>query len=197
MGSIPRLSDTEKAIVKLYLNGLKPKEIAERLGCSVKTVYKATSKYRKLLSMGINVDLSGVNVSEHKVVKATGVSTGETREHTQPSIDVASIVKEVVESVIRVYTDTLTNVLSRTIKEHEESLLGAINELLKSIDRLCCEINELGNLIRRLGTSGTQVVPKLEKPTELVKTIEVEVPDFVRDNPWVEILRVRGRYPQV
>lgn len=42
-----KLTKTEELAAKLYFNeGLKPKEIAQKLGISVNTVYKAISKYR-------------------------------------------------------------------------------------------------------------------------------------------------------
>ncbi len=42
-----RLTRTELAVGELYMRGMKPREIAQRLGISINTVYKAISKYRK------------------------------------------------------------------------------------------------------------------------------------------------------
>ncbi|MEZ0247927.1 MAG: sigma factor-like helix-turn-helix DNA-binding protein [Thermoproteus sp.] len=43
-----RLTATEQRVVELYNNGLKPREIANRLGISINTVYKALSKHRRI-----------------------------------------------------------------------------------------------------------------------------------------------------
>ncbi|MEZ0319466.1 MAG: helix-turn-helix transcriptional regulator [Pyrobaculum sp.] len=42
-----RLTDTERKVAELYSKGIRPREIAERLGISINTVYKALSKARK------------------------------------------------------------------------------------------------------------------------------------------------------
>ncbi|MFN7106018.1 MAG: helix-turn-helix transcriptional regulator, partial [Pyrobaculum sp.] len=42
-----RLTKTEKKIAELYATGMRPREIAEHLGLSINTVYKALSKARR------------------------------------------------------------------------------------------------------------------------------------------------------
>ena len=42
-----KLTATEQRVVELYNNGLRPRDIANRLGISINTVYKALSKYRR------------------------------------------------------------------------------------------------------------------------------------------------------
>ncbi|CCC82266.1 helix-turn-helix domain-containing protein [Thermoproteus tenax] len=51
-----KLTATEQRIVQLYSEGLKPREIANRLGISINTVYKALSKHRRIseLAQGIS-----------------------------------------------------------------------------------------------------------------------------------------------
>lgn len=43
-----KLTATEQRVVELYASGLRPREIANKLGISVNTVYKALSKHRRL-----------------------------------------------------------------------------------------------------------------------------------------------------
>lgn len=42
-----RLTETERRVAELYTRGMRPREIAERLGISINTVYKALSKARR------------------------------------------------------------------------------------------------------------------------------------------------------
>lgn len=42
-----KLTQTERRVVEQYSKGLRPREIAEQLGISINTVYKALSKARK------------------------------------------------------------------------------------------------------------------------------------------------------
>jgi len=46
-----KLTDTEKKVAELYSKGLRPREIAEALGISINTVYKALSKARRAYSV--------------------------------------------------------------------------------------------------------------------------------------------------
>lgn len=44
-----RLTETERKVAELYAKGMRPREIADRLGISINTVYKALSKARKTM----------------------------------------------------------------------------------------------------------------------------------------------------
>jgi transposase len=46
-----RLTETERRVAEMYARGLRPREIAEKLGISINTVYKALSKARKLAAI--------------------------------------------------------------------------------------------------------------------------------------------------
>jgi len=46
-----KLTDTERRVAELYSKGLRPREIAEALGISINTVYKALSKARRAYSV--------------------------------------------------------------------------------------------------------------------------------------------------
>ncbi|MGC9118296.1 MAG: hypothetical protein ACP5I3_04805 [Thermoproteus sp.] len=43
-----KLTATEQRVVELYNSGLRPRDIANKLGISINTVYKALSKHRRL-----------------------------------------------------------------------------------------------------------------------------------------------------
>jgi len=53
-----KLTATEKKVVELYSKGLRPREIAQALGISINTVYKALSKARKAYSLTEEVHAS-------------------------------------------------------------------------------------------------------------------------------------------
>lgn len=44
-----KLTETERRVAELYMAGVKPRDIANRLGISINTVYKALSKARKAI----------------------------------------------------------------------------------------------------------------------------------------------------
>ncbi|MGC9050401.1 sigma factor-like helix-turn-helix DNA-binding protein [Pyrobaculum sp.] len=46
-----RLTETERRVAELYSRGMRPREIAESLGISINTVYKALSKARRAMEL--------------------------------------------------------------------------------------------------------------------------------------------------
>ncbi|MEM4964119.1 MAG: sigma factor-like helix-turn-helix DNA-binding protein [Pyrobaculum sp.] len=44
-----RLTETERKVAELYAMGVRPRDIASRLGISINTVYKALSKARRVM----------------------------------------------------------------------------------------------------------------------------------------------------
>ncbi|MCU7787264.1 helix-turn-helix domain-containing protein [Pyrobaculum sp. 3827-6] len=46
-----RLTETERRVAELYSRGMRPREIAESLGISINTVYKALSRARKAMEL--------------------------------------------------------------------------------------------------------------------------------------------------
>lgn len=127
-----RLTKTESIIVAEYLSRNPPpraKDLAAELGVSIKTVYKALYKYRKLKGL-------------------QNVTSGMAHEVASDADD------------------------------HEgKSLIEAVYELKHSIDRL----NELLSvLIELLSKNELNVVRG-------VNSLE-NLPQFVKDNPWLEIV---------
>jgi len=55
-----KLTATEQRVVELYNNGLRPRDIANRLGISINTVYKALSKYRRFSESQDGDDEGGI-----------------------------------------------------------------------------------------------------------------------------------------
>lgn len=129
---VERLTKTESIIVAEYLSRNPPpraKDLAAELGVSIKTVYKALYKYRKLRGLR---EVSGSAVQE----------------------------------AVRKPEDS-----------DEKSLIEAMYELKLSVDRL----NELlSALIELLSKNELGAVRGVSAPEDL--------PQFVRDNPWLEIV---------
>ncbi|MCD6369656.1 MAG: sigma-70 region 4 domain-containing protein [Thermoproteales archaeon] len=132
---LARLTETERKAVKEYLNGLKPKEIASKLGISVRTVYKALWKYRK--------------ISGEKVVRA------KRRRIVEPS-----------PTVNRLFSD----------------LIRVLSELNATLIELNRNIGRLANLLEARDITRSTV-----------KRIDAQLPSFLQENPWIEVLRMRGR----
>ncbi|MEM0042788.1 MAG: hypothetical protein QXP94_04210 [Thermofilaceae archaeon] len=132
------LTRTESLIVARYSSRYPPpkaKELASELGVSIKTVYKALYKYRKLYGR------------------------------------LPSSTEDPSTSGGRASVKTM---------EDAEALLEAIYELKASIDRL----NEtLNRLLATLSSAGTAQWDH-EGFTEL--------PSFVKDNPWLQIIGDRS-----
>lgn len=127
-----RLTKTESIIVAEYLSRNPPpraKDLAAELGVSIKTVYKALYKYRKLKGL-------------------QNVTSGAAHENASEADDHGG-----------------------------KSLIEAVYELKLSIDRL----NELLSvLIELLSKNDLNVVRG-------VNSLE-NLPQFVKDNPWLEIV---------
>lgn len=63
-----KLTQTEQRVVELYSAGLKPREIANRLGISVNTVYKALSKHRRISEASAEAPQSRPSAGYYAVV---------------------------------------------------------------------------------------------------------------------------------
>ena len=122
-----RLTSTEEKVIREYELGLKPKEIAAKLNISVKTVYKALWKYRKIKGM---------------------------RGHTREKSPEDSLIKTLIE---------IRDILLR-IDKRIQNLEYSLSELIETF-----------------------------KEEYTIKDTGEELPSFLRDNPWIEILRLRGK----
>ncbi len=170
-----RLSRTEELAARLYFEeGLKPKEIAQRLGISVNTVYKAISKYRALRKIeddGEAKEKQGKAQCQEAFSRpieseAKEVSTTTTFTFIIPSASNTPVHGVISESI--------------TIEREILGELRRIRELLTMV------VEELQTLKTTLKERPIVVQAKPEKPQFEVKA---ELPDFMRDNPWIDVIR--------
>lgn len=147
------LTRTESLIVAAYMSRDPPpkaKELASRLGVSVRTVYKAIYKYRRICrELGIEplaVFRQRGGRSRRRLEEATA---GEVR---------------------RWLNEVLGEPSSR-------ALLSEIQALRMSVESLTESINKLIRLLES------------QKPP--VEEDQLEVPSFIKDNPWLDVLRSR------
>ncbi len=99
-----RLTDTERRVAEMYSRGLKPREIAERLGISINTVYKALSKARRYMQI---VDAPSAGSSHYYAFNASV--------YTYPTGPVASPVFVVADKAVAV--QDLYGVILRKLDE--------------------------------------------------------------------------------
>ncbi len=149
MQQLEKLTKTESLIVAAYLSRQPPpkaKDLAAELGVSIKTVYKALYKYRKLRQEN---EFKESN-------EASGYSSGF---DAAPSLQANEI--------------------------HDlNGLLEAVFELKQSIDRLNATLNKILNMLTEREAFPPQLKLPAEEPDEL--------PVFIKDNPWLEIIRSRA-----
>jgi len=167
--------------VKEYLNGLTPREIAEKLKVSIKTVYKALSKYRK-------IQREKSSQAQSRVV-ATAVPTA-----TEVSISEEALLKVLAKILAEAFKEMQTkpSVVAEKSAAHAISA-ELLSALIKEIANLAEQIKELNRNLRSL----RYIIKISELPTreEIVVgcTPEEEtLPSYLKENPWIEVLRKRG-----
>lgn len=162
-----KLTKTEELAARLYFNDkLKPKEIAQKLGISVNTVYKAISKYRALLK----------NVEQDGTVEDNGNNTefnnNEILSPSSYSINLSVIMGQPIQPLINEATPT-----------NDINVITELRELRKLIEELLVRISRLETLNCKsnsyISTNNTGETKISEEP----------LPEFLRDNPWIDVLR--------
>ena len=156
--ALTELTATEKKAVREYLAGLKPKEIAAKLGISVRTVYKALWKYRK-----------AIGAPARKRLKTA--PQGLREEQVIPLVGLLSMLQQT----------SLFPKASKDLDEVLNNLVSLLTRLNVSLLKLNENIEKLIGLLERGGVSGTDL------------SSEAEVPSFLKNNPWTEVLRMRGK----
>lgn len=143
-----KLTATEQRVVELYASGLRPREIANKLGISVNTVYKALSKHRKLTEPSAPVeDQTPQQIHNYYAVVLPTPSMSVLYSFAPPQIPQADLLP----------------------------LLKRLEDALSKLERLL---------------EGKQVV---ERPTAVAETVPSgEVPEFLKRNAWVKLLRGRS-----
>jgi hypothetical protein len=112
-----RLTETERKVAELYARGLRPREIAERLGISINTVYKALSKARKLAAVADKPSPE----TPHHYVFVTSVYTYPTSS-VSSSVSIVANGAVVVQDLYGVVLRKLDEVLSLLKRQNKGSL---------------------------------------------------------------------------
>ncbi|MEM1598252.1 MAG: sigma factor-like helix-turn-helix DNA-binding protein [Pyrobaculum sp.] len=168
-----KLTDTERRVAELYSKGLRPREIAERLGISINTVYKALSKARKV----------GNIVEEKRVVKE------ELSNHYTFTMPLYGYVPQTQQHV---------EVSSKIVVVYEHDvLMKKLDEIISILNALRTEKAQ-----RILLETPQRILPDVRKEEgarpKSVKGVETSVdgnghlPDALKRNVWVGIIRSRS-----
>lgn len=173
MSSI-KFSNTERQIIEYYLKGLRPREIAERLGCSIRTVYKATYKYRRWLREKGELE----------------------KPHTIPLYRHSALLKE-QNGGVNLVLPHFVAIPSAEIYE----FINYIKELVNVIKELNYVLSTLKNSIERLQASLDKMEYRPSSYTKVMNADDLRpsigknlppLPSYLKDNPWVEILSRRS-----
>lgn len=151
-----KLSSTEIKAYELYRSGLKPREISQKLGISVNTVYKAISKARKVLDGG--------------------------REREEVQNHTGSYGITVILTVSAPSDGALSNKPEASSCEVPVDVVGMLRRIESVYMDLLREVREVKKLI-----STEPAATKREFAQEVIEG----VPDFIRDNLWVDVIRSR------
>ena len=179
-----KLTKTEEMAARLYFNdGLKPKEIAQKLGISVNTVYKAISKYRALVIRG--------NGQGQAVIGSTrGPSDANNKYSDNPllSNNYGSYIFSINLSII---TSPVPNMVNNNNNHpdlsYQNELLKELRELREMINKLTEKLEEL----KRAGNLGCREDTYSRSKQLNNDDLSAKVPDFLRDNPWIDILKLK------
>jgi len=168
-----KFSETEKQIINYYLKGMRPKEIAELLGCSVRTVYKATYKYRRWLrntqQLSTSPTITRSKFPEIANTNSDILASSHAHFIAIPSAEVYELVNYLRELV------TLIKDLSKSISELNLNIERLYDSLAKS---------HLANFEETEVTylSGAPLTYHDNDP----------LPSYLKDNPWIDILSKRN-----
>ncbi|KUO84783.1 MAG: helix-turn-helix domain-containing protein [Caldivirga sp.] len=171
-----KLTKTELAVGDLYYRqGLRPREIAQRLGISINTVYKALSKYRSQLRGDLNISEQAESPTGGKedYVQPQGGQAGITLVNLSFTVNATQPIQPSVVNLGEV--NELLASLSRDIKllkDDYSRIIDALMELKKLVSSMAV-VNCGGYVDSRVSGDGR----------------DLNLPSFVRDNVWVDIIR--------
>ena len=169
-----KLTKTELAVGDLYYRqGLKPREIAQRLGISINTVYKALSKYRAY---------SRDNVSD---VEKPQESTRPNNTSMQQPLSAASINLSFTVSINQPPSAGYLEL--NTVSETLNSLMREIKLIKDDYAQLINAIMDLKKLITSINTSNCS--NGYDDGESSGGQRDLNLPSFVKDNVWVDIIR--------
>lgn len=118
--------------------------------------------------------------------------------NVQEAIPPRPTTRRTLRGIPKEYIDEL-----RSLKEQINELRKGYSDLIKEIERfreIASEVRELHNRILRLEQrlrGETVSLGKIEKVEESLETISIpnkeELPSYLRDNPWLQVLSRRGK----
>ncbi len=186
-----RLTETERRIISVFFKrGGTAKEIANFLGVAPRTVYKATYKYRLNLK-ALGIELNELKRGVEKRSKRAQISAVEFRHPTESPDrellleEIRKVVRETLADIIGPQPVTgFSQVDVEGVIEQLERLEKSIGKLAESIDRLALAFSEL---------SVKAPLPRVKNENSDNSYIESSIPSFVQGNPWLAVLKSRGR----
>lgn len=186
------LTATERRIVEEYLGGHEPKEISQKLGVSIRTVYKALYKYRKnLRDMGLEekAELLKVRKRRKSISASANINERFSSKHTGKPIEDA-LVKALASIVYGHILSTTNQQASPLTEAITEELCSLLRELNKSVNELRVALNRLSEEVALLRERLSEVPHQISYSVEETKH---PIPSYLLDNPWVEVLKMRGK----
>lgn len=121
-----RLTETERRVAELYSRGMKPRQIAEALGISVNTVYKALSKARKAAEV---VEIQPLpELAQYYYVFNTKVHTYPVSQYSASAIVVskAVVVYDVADAILKKLDEILSILKNSGQSRHVEKRAPSI-----------------------------------------------------------------------
>ncbi|ADN51125.1 helix-turn-helix domain-containing protein [Vulcanisaeta distributa] len=178
-----KLTKTEELAAKLYFNeGLKPKEIAQKLGISVNTVYKAISKYRAFTK---NIDQALNQLNDDKQLNKVD---------TQMNNNNSSYLLGGYGNILNVSLSIITGMPDPQLRNdylYESAYQGELIKELKSLKELIGKLIEKVEELEKRSKDGC--IPGTVKGQDIIVNNEQfnndSLPDFIRDNPWIDVIK--------
>ncbi|MFB6470175.1 MAG: helix-turn-helix domain-containing protein [Vulcanisaeta sp. AZ3] len=172
-----KLTKTEELVGQLYFNdGLKPKEIAQKLGISVNTVYKAISKYRTFTK---NTDKSISRTHDEQKDNDTQ-SNGNFNNLTMDNY-VFNVRLSIITGTQQ--TSSTNDYLDMAYQEELIKELKMLRELVGKLVEKVEELERRSNVLTCKGDEISSISSNDNSPSDHA------LPDFIRNNPWVDVIK--------
>jgi len=183
------LTATERRIVQEYLQGSEPKEISEKLGVSVRTVYKALYKYRRnLREMGLEEVAEKLKVRSRRMLRRAKANSAASEGCSGGGGSLEGALAKVLLEALSGYLSARPHGEGGLDGRELYALLRELNENIAMLRGAVARLSEEIAMLRGCLTSASA-------PPESGARAERSsgVPSYLLDNPWVEVLRMRGR----
>lgn len=163
-----KLSKTEIEVGRLYFeHGLKPRQIAEKLKISINTVYKALSKYRNLYLKSVE--------NREKVRRDEKISLTSNITFTFNVVN---------------YSRGAENLNGKI----DSALLYDVETLRKALVRIEDTLNEVKKLLLEVMDKLTSmnISTYTSSHVDYSESSELYVPEFLRNNIWIDVIRLKA-----